>query len=180
MRSVRNQVWLLTLALTWLMPSTALSQPPPTLPPLEDLGRLRLRVTSTEVVQSIESEFSSARQLKAQEGFRLVVVTLEGTVPVPALVLFGDWEFSVLYEHEGQVDVRSADATACCDSSSSWFIASEGRSITTGTYFEKPGPLTIKVGVVLPEEVTTFHVRYPTLARGQATVPASPTQPPQQ
>jgi hypothetical protein len=51
-------------------------------------------------------------------------------------------------------------------------VPPEGFSVTSDIFIKEPGPIILKVAVILPEKITNFFVRYPALAKGKATISA--------
>ena len=171
----------LLLSLIGLMCLNAISQEPE-LPFLMDLAQLKLEVTNTKIVDQISSSSfgldATTTTTTANEGYQLVVVTLKGIVPHPCRITIETREFSVIYEeettnYEGEKEVslrvRLSDAVATGDI---WSIAPEGTSVTLSIFRREPGPIILKVAVILPEKTTNFFVRYPALAKGKATISA--------
>jgi len=156
----------LLLSLIGLMCLNAISQE---LPFLMDLAQLELEVTNTEVVDQILSSYGlNTVTLKAGEGIQLVVVTLKGIVPHPCRIIIKNSEFSVIYEKETSLHIKVSLAITNNDS---WSVSPEGFSVSD-IFIKEPGPIILKVAVILPEEITNFFVRYPALAKGKATISA--------
>ncbi len=151
------------------------------LPLLMDIAQLELKVTDAKVVDHISTGTGGDEEttLSAKEGYKLVVVSLEGTVQEPCRLTFETHatEFAAIYEkettdYEGkkqlQVFVTKSSAFA---KDFGWKIPPKGAlSMVTTYYIYKPGPITLRVAFILPEEITSFHVRYPALAQGKAVI----------
>ena len=162
----------LLLSLIGLMCLNAISQE---LPELMDLAQLKLEVTNTEVVGQISS-FNTT--LSANEGYKLVAVTLKGIVTHPCKITIETGEFSAIYEEEttnnkGEKETSfRIKVSAAIAKGDSWSIPPVGGRVTTTYYIREPGPIILKVAFTLPEKITNFFVRYPALAKGKATVSA--------
>jgi len=167
----------LLLSLISLMCLNAISQE---LPFLMDLAQLKLEVTNTEVVDQISSSnFGRDATTTADEGYKLVVVTLKGIVPHPCRIAIETRDFSAVYEKEtsnskGEKEVSLgfdvSDAIATTDDS--WILTGDISYFISILYIREPGPTIIKVAFIFPEKITSFFVRYPTLAKGKATISA--------
>ena len=167
MRYKRIMFISLLLSLISLMCLNAISQE---LPFLMDLAQLELEVTNTEVVDQISSSYGlDTITLSANEGYQLVVVTLKGIVPHPCRIIIKNSEFSVIYEKETSLHIEVSSAITNNDS---WSVPPEGFSVTSDIFIKEPGPIILKVAVILPEKITNFFVRYPALAKGKATISA--------
>ncbi|MBA7714896.1 hypothetical protein ES703_123928 [subsurface metagenome] len=88
---------------------------------------------------------------------------------------FNTTEFAAIYEkettdYEGKkkLDVLVKQSSAI--ERVVWSIPPEDCHIITTFYVHKPGPIILRVAFILPEEITSFHVRYPMLAQGKATI----------
>jgi hypothetical protein len=143
--------------------------------PLADLAVLRLEITDSELAKEIVAYDPTSRsnsRLRVPDGFKLVVVTLGGTAPswCPCVVSMQNSEFTAVFEHR----IQTAGALLWPGIGSSWQMGPEGRGIVTYHVFGvQPGPVTLKVAFAIPDVVDTFLVRYPTLAKGKATVSGS-------
>ena len=142
------------------------------LPFLIDLAQLELKVTDTEIVDHISTSITT---LSPKEGYKLVVVSLEGEVQKPCRFTLDTAEFAAIYEkettdYEGKkkLDVLVKQSSAI--ERVVWSIPPEDCHIITTFYVHKPGPIILRVAFILPEEITSFHVRYPMLAQGKATI----------
>jgi hypothetical protein len=140
-----------------------------------DLAQPKLEVTNTEVVGQISS-FNTT--LSAKKGCKLVVVTLKGIVTHPCKITIETGEFSAIYEREftnnkGEKEtilhVKVSDAIA---RDNSWLISKADFRIVSTYCIEEPGPIILKVAVILPKKITNFFVHYPALAKGKATISA--------
>lgn len=157
----------------------ALSTEVADLPLLMDLGSLDLRVINTEVVDRISAQNITLSTRK--KGHKIVVVTLEGTVSKPCRIMFRTSEFTAVYETEttnakGEKKLKSSVETLSAfkilKNFLDWHILPERASSFVSTnYIYDSGAITFKVAFILPEEVTTFYVRYPTTAKGKALIP---------
>ncbi|GAJ20676.1 unnamed protein product [marine sediment metagenome] len=116
--------------------------------------------------------------LSADEGYKLVVVTLKGIVPHPCRIAIETRDFSAVYEKEttnskGEKEVslgfRVSDAIATDDS---WLLIGYSSYSYRTFYIREPGPIILKMAVCLPEQITNFFVRYFALAKGKATISA--------
>jgi hypothetical protein len=175
----------LLLSLIGLMCLNTISQELPELlaqlqelPELMDLAQLKLEVTNMEVVGQISTTGYQVTTLSAQEGYKLVVVTLKGIVTDPCKIPIETGEFSAIYgeettnkkgEKETSFHITLSGAIAKGDS---WSIPPVDSRVTTTYYIREPGPIILKVAFTLPEKITNFFVRYPALAKGKATVSA--------
>lgn len=145
------------------------------LPLLMDTAQLELKVTDTEEADRISSAGYQMTTLSAKEGYKLVVVSLEGTVQEPCRLTFNTTEFAAIYEkettdHEGKKQLRVSVKESSAIERGAWSIPPEGAKSTVTFYIREPGPITLRVAFILPEEITSFHVRYPTLAQGKAVI----------
>jgi hypothetical protein len=160
----------LLLSLIGLMCLNAISQE---LPFLMDLAQLKLEVTNTEVVDQISN---SNTTLSVKKGYKLVVVTLKGIVTDPCKIPIKTSEFSAIYEEEttnnkGEKETNiHIEVSAAIAKGDSWSISQVGVRVTSSYYIYEPGPIILKVAFNLPEKITSFFVRYPTLAKGKATI----------
>ncbi len=68
------------------------------LPHLINLSLLELEITNTEVAEKITANFGlEFVTLSAKEGYKLVIVTLKGTVPSPCQISSETHEFTAVY-----------------------------------------------------------------------------------
>ena len=139
---------------------------------LMDLAQLNLAVTDTETIEQISyspSRYVETISLKADEGQKLVIVNLKGEVPEACFITIGAREFAALYceKENGTCNIQSS---AAISTSGDWLIPPEGGYLTSGFSISKPGPVYLKVAFILPEEITSFFVRYPTIAKGEARI----------
>ncbi len=152
----------------------------PILPPLIDIAQLNLKVVHTEVVDHISTTGSAVGfkvganpTLSATKGYKLVLVTLKGKVPEPCYIPFRSNDFTAVYEEKSKFTKRleykiRESATVAKDLN--WAIPPEGSSINMMFFIKETGPITINAAFVLPEGITSFYVRCPTLAHGKATI----------
>jgi len=168
----------LLLFLIGLMCLNAISQEPE-LPFLMDLAQLKLEVTNAEVVDQISSSsFGRDATTTANEGYKLVVVTLKGIVPHPCRIAIETRDFSAVYEKETTNSKGEKEVSLGFDVSDA--IATDDRWTLTGDsiyrynilYIREPGPIILKMAVCLPEQINNFFVRYFALAKGKATISA--------
>lgn len=146
------------------------------LPLLMDIAQLELKVTDTEEADRISSGLlGRTTTLSAKEGYKLVVVSLEGTVQEPCRLPFNTTEFAAIYEkettdYEGKKKLQVFVTKSSGIERATWSIPPEGAQTTVTFYIPEPGPITLRVAFILPEEITSFHVRYPALAQGKAAI----------
>ncbi len=146
------------------------------LPLLMDIAQLELKVTDTEEADRISSGFfGQTTTLSAKEGYKLVVVSLEGTVQEPCGLPFDPTDFAAIYEkeitdYEGKKELQVRVTKSSGIEIGTWSIPPEGAQTTVTFYIPEPGPITLRVAFILAEEITSFHVRYPTLAQGKAVI----------
>ena len=146
------------------------------LPLLMDIAQLELKVTDTEEADRISRVGYPGTTLSAKVGYKLVVVSLEGTVQEPCGLPFNTTEFAAIYEkettdYEGKKKLQVFVTESSGIESATWSIPPEGARTTVTFYIPEPGPITLRVVFILPEEITSFHVRYPALAQGKAAIP---------
>jgi len=156
-------------------PASSVSQE--NLPLLLDLAQLKLKIISTQIVDQISSEQSL--KLLPKEGYKLAIVELEGLLDSPAKIALDTQEFSILYEEKTKKNIYGTEVLdkriqvikcSALAMGSGWSIAVEGQQTTTVHDFTDAGPISIKIAVTLPQNVSAFVVRYPALAEGQASV----------
>lgn len=147
-------------------------------PALVDLAHLTLEVASVEEVGEVQGQGRSMVHpgkdivLKAEKGERVIVVTLKGTVPNACRIAFGPGEFSLVYEKPDPSLGRHLviqPGRAVHDERLGWWVDEEGWRNTLESPY-KPGPFMVSVAFVVPDKITSAFVRYPTVARGQATI----------
>ena len=98
----------------------------------------------------------------------MLAVTLAGKTAQRSQITIEGNGFSAVYETDDDTAV-SQSVGVVFGQRDIWAI--KGGSI--GRRFVAPGPVNIRVAFILPEKVTTFHVRYPALAVGKATLQPS-------
>jgi hypothetical protein len=162
----------LTLALLLLLlPAAALGQPSQ----LADLSELKLVATSAEVVDSIPlsgGEFT----FKPKSGFKLVIVTLTGSVTRPCRVAMTPFAFMAVYQEEV---TRFGERRLETKFEPAHHIAAGDRwAASIETAYSRPLPSeSVRLAVTLPENVTDFWIAYPTFAKGKLLVAAKKPQP---
>ena len=165
---------ILICTVVFMMYSNAFSEEE--LPLLMDLAQINLEVINTEIEVQISTTGYQSVTLSSKAGYKLVIVTLTGIITSPCRIASGTSEFTAIYEKvttndEGEkkfrVSIKVSDAIAKDDS---WAIPPEGARITTTYFIRETGNIIIKVAFVLPEDVDNFFVRYPTLAKGKASI----------
>lgn len=155
---------------------TALSQETAELQLLMDLGSLDFKITNTETVDRIRAQNTT---LSSKQGCRIVIVTLEGAVVKPCRIMFRTSEFAAVYEIENTntkggkklIGSETLSAFKIVGMPLDWEILPERASSFVSTnYIYDSGTVTFNVAFMMPEEVTTFYVRYPTTAKGKAVI----------
>ena len=159
-------VILIVVLSSWLVSAT---RPPG--PMLMDLAQLKLDVAHVEVVDQItDTEMFPQTTLRALKGERLVVATLKGRVPYRRIVPVGNQQFYAISElPESPYLYMRASAGIAYDND--WSVQPEDRRAFSTICFEKHGPFVMKIAMSLPETVTSFYIRYPTLATGSVRIP---------
>lgn len=151
------------------------------LPPLMDLAQLKMKVTVTEVIEELPADSSAYDQddkaghgpFVAGDGKKIVVVTLKGNAPRPCSITFRTGEFAAVYEQDGKPGSEIKRNTiigpaVALASGDSWSV-SPGTTTMLNLY--KAGPLVLRLAFVVPDAVSDFQVRYPTLTGGKAVIP---------
>ncbi len=134
---------------------------------LDDLAKLELRVTSVEVVTETREDLkplTNKIKFPPQAGHRLLIVTLTGKAERRLALVFQRADFAAVHRDGGKASIISADAIGY-GPSFVWLTD------TIVVHIPAPGPVSLRMAVTVPAEVTSFSVRYPTLAQGQATLP---------
>jgi hypothetical protein len=142
-------------------------------PEVMDLAQLKLEVVKTERVDGLWDPVGGV-SLKAKEGAKIVVVTLGGTAARPVVIVADTKQFAALYYkgtgNDKRLEIAMSDAISLGKGAGPWAIASEGKSKMIISDAIGPGPVTLRVGLVIPDEVNSFLVLYPTFARGKAVI----------
>ncbi|MGA9364916.1 MAG: CFI-box-CTERM domain-containing protein [Bacteroidota bacterium] len=139
------------------------------LPLLVDLSLLKLKVTQSEVVDSIATTGQQSAKYSPKEGYKMVVVHLRGTIPYRCRVTLRTDEFAAVFEQsvtnqkgekEVVVDVRQSSAMAKDDD---WNIPPQNGTSTSTYYYWQSDSSTIdlKAAFIIPAYITEFFVRYP-------------------
>lgn len=149
--------------------------------PLMDLAQLKMKITATEVVEELPtgSSFDDPDDQAGQapsvagDGKKIVVVTLKGNAPRPCSITFRTGEFAAVYEQDGKPGSEIKRNTiigpaVALASGDSWSV-SPGTTTMLNLY--KAGPLVLRFVFVVPNAVSDFQVRYPTLTGGKAVIP---------
>ncbi len=167
----RTRRWVFLAALALAAPATA--QP---LPLLANLGVLGLSVAGAGTAASISDGIQT--QMTARPGARLVIVTLRGRARKPCRIAYEAREFAAIYEtrpaHGGpQPDVQIQLSAAIAEGMGNWVMLAQGAVGATLTVpIRRAGLVTLRVAFLLPQDVTSFQVRFPTTAGGRASVAA--------
>lgn len=144
------------------------------LPELTDLAQLNLEIAKTEVVDEIQQV--GIGKLAGTDDTKLIVVTLKGTAKLPCRFCIEAQEFAAVFEgetvniqdkKEKTTMIKVSDAVG---SDESWIFAREGWMNVRYFRIEKSGTVNIRVAFFLPKRVNNFSIRYPTLAKGKATI----------
>jgi hypothetical protein len=160
------------------LPSTV--APPPESPYDVNMAKLELKVVGAGVMDRIS--FAGGAQRKPLEpgpGKKLVVAVLQGKASTPIRMPIAIMDFSAFYVEEHVRNlygkrvsdriIQVARAVAL-ETPRGWLTEGEGLPNAALFYFVDPGPVTLRVGFLLPVAVKRFGVRYPMLADGEATV----------
>ncbi len=144
-------------------------------PPLGDLADFGLQITSTEVVDKVvEDNFGNTTTLSATDGFKLVVVTLEGSAPYDCTVIWRNDEFAAVWTEprtpSGGMGYEIGYSSAVGDSLFGWTIPDRGHTVTTSLLVHSDDSFTLQLAFILPDTVTAFRVRHLTSVEGQAVI----------
>jgi hypothetical protein len=141
---------------------------------------LGLKVVHVEVVPRLS--FAAGNQRKVLEpgpGKKLAVATLEGKTLAAIKMPMAIRDFSAFWLEEHvrtvygkQVPERSVQMTkaVALETPKGWLLEGEGLPDSALFYFMDPGPVSLRVGFILPEGVRRFGVRYPSVADGDAMI----------
>jgi hypothetical protein len=156
--------------------------PPPESPYAVDMAKLGLRVVSAGAVDRISLPAGAKRKpLEPAPGKKLVVVTLLGFASSPIKMPISVLDFSAFWEevHVGNVYGKKVSDTiiqvaraVALETPKGWLIEGEGLPNAALFYFVDPGPVSLRVGFLLPEGVKRFGIRYPLVADGNAIIAA--------
>ena len=154
---------------------------------LDDLARLKLKVTGVRLEQKIEdrtTKYQVIQILHPEKGERLVVVTLEGVAPSEdrysydrdAFSLFCYCKSSKTGLARGKDESPTTKRTIPCKAirtvntpphPDTWTFPVVGfRSVIRSLFFA--GPVTIEIGFVIPDEVNKCSFANPIVASGEA------------
>lgn len=169
MRSRWSVVLILAVLLSCLAPVFA-ADPGKTedVPLLSDWSELGLKVSGIEDVPSISVKSGSkTTTTSANPGFRLLVVTLRGTVPSACRIPTRPGEFTALCtkpspDSPGGVSYVAYHSSGIARDFTWTFAEAKTVVTTTWTYAEsKPAPILLRVSFTLPDQVTGFVLRGP-------------------
>jgi len=175
MYTLRLKFVTLTIAFLLTKYTTSISQERA---PQIDLAELKLEIANTEIVDKISGRDST---LTPKEGQNLFVVTLKGTCPKSGHIILNNSGFQVIYDVKISQQapavnlMEPADAYAKGDE---WDIPQKG-GFSISTFYIDPGPIIIKIAVLLSKDVNSFFVCYPALAKGKATISKKAADEPQ-
>jgi len=139
---------------------------------LEDLSRLQLQVLKAEVVDRL-ADPEHGSEVTVSPGRKVVVVTLKGSPDANVSVSIRPAEFAAVYQTPVgliRATITSASVALRRGDHTEWTISPPGKDIVSLIPFEKGQEFTLLVGFLLPENVTEFSVRYPTIAKGRAVL----------
>ena len=157
--------------------------PPPEFPYALDMAKLGLRVVSAGAVDRISFAGGGAQRkaLEPGPGKKLVVATLQGKAPSPIRMPIAILDFSAfwveehireLYGKKVSERVVQVVRAVALETPKGWLIEGEGLPGAALFYFIDPGPISLRVGFLLPIEVRRFGIRYPLVADGDAIIAA--------
>jgi hypothetical protein len=134
---------------------------------LHDVGALKLEVKSTEVVTEAREDIrrlaAKRIQFPLETGKKLVIVSATGAALIPCSVLLRGDDFTAIWEAKESISFTRSEAFWYGDR---WLVGD-----VNAFYIHKAGPISIRVAFVLPSDVASFVVRYPTIMAGRATTP---------
>jgi hypothetical protein len=128
-----------------------------------DLGDLNLRVADVKVVPELPLSGSPSGpqfQVRAEQGLKFVAVTLTGELRAPGRYVVWPQLFAVLFEEERAqmgptVKVAGAHHVAMPGDPVEW-------AASYATEATRPGPVTIRFAVTVPQAVESLQVLYAT------------------
>lgn len=141
-------------------------------PLLLDLSQLNLKVTSSEVVESVCEPSGRCVQAKDTE-HKLVVVTMSGFLKKPSMVSLLANDFSAT-----PVDAsfwRTTDRSVGIYMNGFWTL-DKGSNQEMGIVavpFSAAGPITLRVAFPIRQNTGEFYVGYPAFAAGRASAAAA-------
>lgn len=155
---------------------TSAGQDAAQMPLLTDLAQLNLEVSEVQVADEIRDYLISANRLSAGQSQRLVTVTLKGRAVEAYRVAIDVREFAAVYDrgvgYGGLPGTEVTLSKAAWVHKPLWCLPTERTGSWTQIAVVEPGPVVLGFAVVLPDDVTRFHVRYPTAAKGTAALPS--------
>jgi hypothetical protein len=139
--------------------------------PVTDLGSLSLRVAESTVVPELPLSGSLSGpqfQVRPEKGMKLVAVTLKGDLKAPGQYVVWPQLFAVLFEEEQAPSGRRTVKVAGAHHVASEPVLGDGLrwAANYATTATRPGPVTIKFAVTIPEAVQNFQVLYATAISG--------------
>lgn len=140
--------------------------------PIIDLSQLNFEITGTKLVNEIKGLMGN--KLSANEGNKLVVVTLKGTANDNYSISLNPSDFTVVYEKSSkekkgkEIEVIQCGALAV---SNMWLFA-KGIKYSSTFSVKKHKSIIIEIAVSIEKDINEFSVRYPTVAKGKAIIPS--------
>jgi len=154
--------------------------PPPISEYAVDLKELGLKLKSArEVDRIVPADGTHALSLEPGTGKKLVIATLQGSIDRPVRMPVAIHDFTAFWVEEKEKDIFGKRVTeqivplvraAALETWTGWLVEGVGLQEQALFYFLDPGPVTLQVGFIFPKEVTSFGVRYPMAAEGEATL----------
>jgi hypothetical protein len=140
------------------------------LPFLLDLSQLNLKISASEVVDSVGDFMSGSISAKGEKN-KLVKVTLTGSLPSPSKITLKSNDFMAISEIKGSTFVMGKNSVAI-HINGIWTLESSKENTfgVTTVLLREAGPITIKVAFILPQDVNEFFVSYPALVSGKVNL----------
>jgi len=138
--------------------------------PIIDLSQLNFEITGTKIVNEIKGLMGN--KLSANEGNKLVVVTLKGTANDNYSISLNPSDFSAVYEKSSKAKKGKGIEVIQCGAlaiSNMWFFA-KGLTYSSTFSVKKHESITIEIAVSIEKDINEFSVRYPTVAKGKAII----------
>jgi|GEM_PF-4927362 len=171
----RSAVFVVAAAML-IVPGSLFAEKPPE---LTELAQLKMKVTAVEVKDALydgPSDLAERNIIKADEGAKIVVVTLRGTAPRPCIATFKPTDFSCVYEevapgHDATKERDSVVGPAVAASFGEPWLFSLGVRTVSYYSYEKGRPVVMKIAFVVPLDVNSLLVRHVTFSAGKAVIP---------
>jgi hypothetical protein len=115
--------------------------------------------------------------LRAEGGYRLAVVNVEGELSSSAHLVLYPHSFLAYYVRDGQSHVVAANAVLATSPRTGapvWAVTGAAEGVTYSSVLFTPGPITVKAAFSLPLEVSDFTVLVPSALSGRAQIVAKP------